>query len=68
MIQEPIVQQKMRIESVQAPGDLYYSQTIKTPVVTKEHLLVNFNEGETKFTDNKTIVKPVQQEANRFKI
>ena len=58
----------MRVESVEGPGDLYYSQVIKTPVVTKEHMVVNFNEGKPKFTENKPIVKPLAEEANKYNL
>lgn len=66
IIKKPIVQEKGRVESVQAPGDVYYSQTINTPYITKEHLLVNFNEKDTKFRENRPIIKPLQEEANKY--
>lgn len=68
IVKKPVLQEKGRIESFQIPGDTFVSQTINTPYITKEHIVVDFNEKKTNFSENKPIVKPQLEEANRYSV
>lgn len=67
VIRDPVVQIKARVVEAQQPADQYYYQTIKQPVVTKEHMIINFDEPKPVFKENKPITKK-QEESNSYTV
>lgn len=65
-MREPIVQEKLREEIYQKPGDIYYKQEIVKPIVNKQHLMVNFNEPAPVFRTNKKIVEDEVNSTNSY--
>lgn len=61
VVRQPIVQEKLREQTVQKPGDVYVKQDIVRPYITKQHVQVQFNEPAPVFRKNETIMRPAQE-------
>ena len=59
IVRDAVVQERVREQTIEKPGDFYFKQDVIRPYITKEHVQVQFNEAAPSFKQNEKIEAPV---------